>query len=555
MPYEILAIGTAPDVIRGTLADLTERAIRDASAALDGDTVWIVPPVVREGMNGLTGLIDDRGHKHPAIELARLLLKGDGPAIPLITANYNSAGKLLGSVRTLLRKAVDNPRRLFIVAVADDLFSQLWRMAREPELKLEGVPRRVFRGPSGAVLNLLEWQAEPADLRQAFLGGSADALAVRQLILLAGKLDHPVLITGDTGTGKEIVARQIHAHSRRRDKPLRAVNCGAFPPDLLESELFGHVRGAFTGAITSSDGLWLAAKEGTLFLDEIGELSPGHQVKLLRALQENKIRKVGATDEIDVDARVICATNRDLYAMVQAGQFREDLYYRLRGFLITTTPLREHRDDVRLLADAFWKKITQDEQALLAAEVLELLCAYSWPGNIRELKTILTTLFGLFGNPPQPLGSRHLQGVFEMHGVHLNARLAGMVPQTSPRQESLSAFRQLRQVYETLRALEHRLSSLLNDDELEPQPSSFISTTLRGLLNELVRYTRIHRLFSPRTFENIGHLCSWLDSFLSQYQTSPQAAVAYLRTGIRPVLDKVIADVLADIDRALTAVL
>ena len=350
MPFDLLEIGPTPAVIRRTLDDLSAEAVREAAATLTGCAAWIVLPKTGEGLARLTGVVEDRGVKRPAIELARTLLKGGGPAIPLIGAGYSSPGKLLNSVRTLLKKAANTPRRLFIIAVPDDLFGQILKTAQEPEPDAGTPP--VFRGRSGAVLNLLELVPEPAPLRAAFIGHSADAVAVRQLILRAGQVDDTVLIGGDTGTGKEIVARQIHGNSPRRAYPLRAVNCGALPQDLLESELFGHVRGAFTGALTTTDGLWASADGGTLFLDEIGELSPGHQAKLLRALQERKIRKVGGDVEIPVNARVICASNRDLFAMVQTGQFREDLYYRLRGFLISIPPLREHPEDIPLLVRA-----------------------------------------------------------------------------------------------------------------------------------------------------------------------------------------------------------
>lgn len=558
MPFDILEIGHGSDltVIRRTLLDLSEPAVRESAAAIADSAVWIVPPTIRESLAKLSGLVEDRGVKRREIELSRLLLKGGGNVIPLIEAGYSSAGKLRAGVRAFLEHAADRPLSLFIVAVSDDLFDQLRRKAKDPDIRPGPLPP--FRGPSGAVLNLLDWLPEPPELREAFLGESTEAYAVRQLILRAAKVDDTGLITGDTGTGKEIVASQIHKQSERgKISPFRAVNCGAFPPDLLEAELFGRAKGIYTGADTTTEGLWVSAKGGSLFLDEIGELSPTHQVKILRALQEKKIRKVGGIEEVTVDARVICATNRDLFAMVQAGQFREDLYYRLRGFLIATPPLRDHRDDVRLLARALWKRITHDQGAILAEEIVSDLCAYAWPGNVRELKTFLTQLFGLFGRGDKPLGSQHVQAVFEMQGVHPDAGSSqtATAPVPAERQEQWSAFRRLREGYETVRAIEHWLSPLLNGDDPDAQQSLLISTEIGKLLNELDRHSRIPRRFTHRTFDRLSLLRSRLDYFLSEYQTSPDAAVASLRNGIRQVLDETVTDILADIDRALAGTL
>ena len=194
---------------------------------------------------------------------------------------------------------------------------------------------------------------------------------------------------GDTGTGKEIVARSIYENSERRRHDFVTVNCGAIPRDLLENELYGHVKGAYTDAKEDKSGLWEAAGEGVLFLDEIGDLQPEHQAKVLRALEDAEIRKLGATKGTKVKARIIAATNRDLHAMVQTGQFREDLYYRLRGFLIRTPALREHPDDIPLLAQHFWQKINHGKRKILPPEILTELKSCRWPGNARELKMML----------------------------------------------------------------------------------------------------------------------------------------------------------------------
>jgi two-component system response regulator PilR (NtrC family) len=201
-----------------------------------------------------------------------------------------------------------------------------------------------------------------------------------------------VLISGESGTGKELVARAVHAQSLRRDHPFVAVNCGALPETLLESELFGHLRGAFTGADSNKKGLLEVADKGTVFLDEIGEMTPTIQVKLLRVLQERVYRRLGGTDEVAANIRVIAATNRDLAAMVGEGQFREDLFWRLNVIPIRLPALRERADDVPIIAEHFLSKFTQEMGKSLqgfTADATAALTAYPWPGNVRELENVV----------------------------------------------------------------------------------------------------------------------------------------------------------------------
>jgi len=224
------------------------------------------------------------------------------------------------------------------------------------------------------------------------IGKSAAMQSLFQLIETIAPTTSTVMVTGESGTGKELVARAIHFNSPRKDRPFVALNCGALPETLLESELFGHMRGSFTGADANRKGLVEIAEKGTIFLDEIGEMSAMMQVKLLRVLQERRFRRVGGSDEIEADIRVIAATNRELGQLVEAGQFREDLYYRINVIPVHLPPLREREGDIVLLAEHFIARFSQamgKSVRAIADEARERLEAYPWPGNIRELENAM----------------------------------------------------------------------------------------------------------------------------------------------------------------------
>ncbi len=226
---------------------------------------------------------------------------------------------------------------------------------------------------------------------------------MREVFSLIDKVagtDSTVLIHGESGTGKELVARAIHYRSQRRDKPLVTINCGAIPEELLESELFGYVKGAFTGAVRDKKGRFEVANGGTVFLDEVSEMSPALQVKLLRVLQEREFERVGDVKTIRVDIRVIAATNQDLEELVRRGRFREDLYYRLNVIPIYLPPLRERRDDIPLLLSYFLRVFNEKRGGHLegfSPEALALLVDYDWPGNVRELENLVERLVVLKG--------------------------------------------------------------------------------------------------------------------------------------------------------------
>jgi two-component system response regulator AtoC len=214
----------------------------------------------------------------------------------------------------------------------------------------------------------------------------------------------PVLLTGESGTGKEVIARAIHRRSRRSNKPFVAVNCGAIPTELIESELFGHTKGSFTGAERDRAGLFEEASEGTVFLDEIAETVPAFQVKLLRALQEREVRRVGSNRTQQIDVRVIAASNRDLEIEVAEGRFRQDLFYRLNAVTIHLPPLRERREDILPLVEHFAQRVRSSDNppVIFSAQALAVLEGYDWPGNIRELENAVVRASALSGSVVRP---------------------------------------------------------------------------------------------------------------------------------------------------------
>ena len=267
------------------------------------------------------------------------------------------------------------------------------------------------------------------ELFRNLVGSSSGIQRVRNMIEMVARSDANVLIVGESGTGKEVVARHIHHHSARRSKPFVPLNCGAIPPDLLESELFGHEKGAFTGAITSRQGRFEMADGGTLFLDEIGDMSLSMQVKLLRVLQERTFERVGSNTCINVNVRILAATHVNLEDAISEGRFREDLYYRLNVFPIETPPLRERTEDLPLLINDLVERLDHEGRGSirLTPECIDSLTRYSWPGNVRELANLIERLSILYPN-----GTIDLHDLPEKYRAHDGGIDAMMRPRVVP---------------------------------------------------------------------------------------------------------------------------
>lgn len=359
---EILLVDDDPDLLKLISLRLTSAGYRVRTAD-SGETALAALAVSRPAamvtdlrMPGIDGmqLFEAIHRQHPTLPV--IILTAHGTIPDAVTATQRG-------VFAFLTKPFDSQQLLQKVAAA---------------LKLSG-------DDVDATHASAEWRA-------GFVTRSAKMEDLLRQARLVAESDASVLIFGESGTGKELLARAIHCASPRAERPFVAVNCGAIPGELLESELFGHARGAFTGALQAHKGLFQVADTGTLLLDEIGDMPIPLQVKMLRALQEGEIRPVGATQPIPVDVRIISATHRDLEAARAAGLFREDLYYRLNVVSLRLPPLGERREDIPLLANHFLRKLAEryrKPQPTLAPEAMALLVAAPWPGNVRQLLNLL----------------------------------------------------------------------------------------------------------------------------------------------------------------------
>ena len=347
--------------------------------------------------NVLSGFLAGRGYRALAVGADEAVprFENSRPAAVILNVAGRTALDVLATFREI-------DRHVPIVVIADrQLFPILEQSAPSATLIARPFDGRELEAALAAALKhrpaLPPGGESHAPTLEALLLGASDKMAaVRSLIERVADSDVTVLVRGETGTGKELVARGLRWYSMRRDKPFVKVNCAALPADLLESELFGFERGAFTGAVHAKPGKFEAADEGTIFLDEIGEMSATLQAKLLQVLQDGEFSRLGGLSEVHVDVRVVAATNCDLERAVASGAFREDLYFRINVVEIALPPLRERRDDIPLLAEHFLKtqQATVRRPAgpalpALSPQTLELFANYDWPGNVRELENIV----------------------------------------------------------------------------------------------------------------------------------------------------------------------
>ena len=337
---------------------------------------------------------------------------------------------------------------------ANDYFSKPW----DNEKLIIEIDRMI----SGRRLESENTQLKRA-LKQRYsfpniIGKSERMVRMLDLVGQVAEARSTILITGETGTGKELVAKAIHANSPRAERVFVAVNSGSLPPDLLESTLFGHVRGAFTSAVQSKKGYFEVADRGTIFFDEVGTLGPETQIKLLRVIQEKEFTPLGSTDPIKVDVRILAATNADLYQLVREGKFREDLYYRLNVIAIAMPPLRERREDIPLLVDHFFTYYCKQNNKFLSPggestlrfqpDAMQVLMEHNWPGNVRELENVVERAVVLANDPAVPLEVLP-DALLQANGVRLLRKDGGPLPADASLFEIVNDFER-RQILERL---------------------------------------------------------------------------------------------------------
>ncbi len=385
----------------------TEPAIRLHLLVVDAD------PAVRSACSEIAASLGYVVETTAELSQARTLLRGQAADILLLNLPYNNHHsleliaevKLLYPQLTVIAMTASSSVNAAVEAMRCGASDYLTKPFAVDELSTV-----LERAASSHTIDTAARQLrERLRLSQglgSMIGRSAEMEKLYRILSKVAQSTHPVLILGESGTGKELVARTIHAYGPNAQKPFLPVDCGSLVPTLIESELFGYVKGAFTGANRSKDGLLVSAESGTVFLDEIGELSLELQAKLLRALQEKEVRPVGATHRVPIKARIVAATNRDLAAMVERGTFRKDLFYRLNVVNLRLPALRDRREDIPLLAAHFLDRISREhgQKFTLGDEVLRTMMRYDWPGNVRELENAVERACALSSGPVLHLG-------------------------------------------------------------------------------------------------------------------------------------------------------
>ena len=375
------------------------------------------------------------------------------------------------------------------------------------------------KDPISSLLLEISQEETVQKLREVYLGDSPGVRLTRAMIFKASKSKSPVMILGESGTGKDLIARQIYKYSLNYKKGFQVVNCSALQETLLESELFGHIKGSFTGAFETRKGLFADTNGGTIFLDEIGDLSLANQAKILHAVDHQEIRAIGSNKTEKVDVRIIAATNRNLASMISQKTFREDLYYRLNTFTILTTSLREYPEDIPVIASSLWSKFNTPHA--LSPDFSNYLKEYHWPGNVRELKTMLNSIIDIFG---QVAPSRSLVEAIRKY------RRDGLQQSKNSDDGDFSRLIQVQsrnkviEVQNILRAIKIELRPVINlqtTDKIQPSEIKKIQSTILQELNRVEDLCREPIFFKDLLlFDNIKRFRYILEKNITQWQGS-----------------------------------
>jgi transcriptional regulator of acetoin/glycerol metabolism len=430
--------------------------------------------------------------------------------------------------------------KAYIVGADGNVFDDLWRKAEDTaQDSLSGAD-----AVAGLVSLQIPPEIEPEGLVNLYKGRSGRIDLVRRMILRAGRQESPVLIVGENGAGKGLAARAIHQYGRRSGKPYNMFNCATIGPELLEAELFGDD----TDTAAPKRGAWEAVGEGTLVLYGISELSLEHQRQAFRALQDGKIRRVGASDDIDVRARVIAATSRDLHAMVQSGQFREDLYFLLRRFVIRIPALRDHPDDIVMLAQHNWRRYA-GIGAALSDTVIKELRSYGWPGNVRELKSVLANLFSLFEDQHPTLEQlRSLQLYRQASAASIDS-----LPLQGAGLHWISCVEHLQRARDVLAACEFGLHEWMEGPDAGAPGQGTDLATIDRLLHELGDLGNRPLLFhSWPTFQIVHALQGRLKYVYALLQTDRKASRTYWKESVAKSFEPVQDAIESELGRAVS---
>ena len=479
--------------------------------------------------------------------------------IPAVRAEYADAGKALGSSRRLLETAyLKADKNTYFILVSPAIFNEIMDRGREKPAGMR--EEELSRDESiRSRLNYRQWAAQrmfrllkkteiPDSLAKEYIGRSTEIQNVHLMIMLASKNSYPVLIMGETGTGKEKIARAIHRYGINADQPFVSVNCAAIPHNLFESELFGHEKGAFTGATGQKIGFWESAGKGTLFLDEIGDLPLLDQVKILRALETRHFIRVGGNREIRSSARVMAATNKNLFAMMKRGTFRDDLYNRLCAIPIYSPPLRYHLEDVPELTRAFWEEITGQARYQLPEEIIKAFMRFDWPGNVRRLRSVLISLYTLF--PMKEIRLRHLEALLDFDESAMKAHESEGHP-LPPGWKGIDTLGILSRTESVLESIERTVQLILSGDEGKAASVELTDHLYHRIIEFISLLLQAVYYENPETLSQIKALGRCLESFVEALRIDAGQGLQLWQNEVSPQFRNVQRLIMNDIDSIL----